>query len=1020
MIVPFIVSGKRLLLISIFFFAYSSFLLYAQPFEQSRKIDGLRNKDIQYIALHQCTVITEPGKILQNATIIIHNRKIESIGIGIPIPSGATIKNMKGAWIYPGFIESYSNAGMNAAPSKRNNEDEDELEKPGALNRGAFYWNEAIKPEFRAASFVGIDDKTATEMHKNGFTMAHVNSMDGIMRGSSAIVLAKSGAASDITVKSDISQWLSFRKGNSRNAYPSSLMGSIALIRQAFYDAQWYGQTKKQGIEINLTLESLANVLSKKTPIVFEAGNEHGMLRASKIANEFGLQCIYYGSGKEYRRLSSIQSVKPTIILPINFPAVPDVSTLQNAAAVSLSDLKAWDAAPANPGLLDSVSIPFCLTANGLKDKSAFLKNIRKAIKYGLKSESALAALTTVPAKLWGIQDIAGTISPGKLANLIIADDNIFEKGTIRSVYTAGEEDIISPFIENDIRGYWRLIAESMPVIKCTINGKAESPECSANKDSLKISVKFSNSGKNVQFSFNGDSLHIPGLIRFSGIMDSLNARGTALLPTGREIGWTAVRDSSFIEKKSEEKDNTLVKPSFAIMSPDEPFGFLVKPQQKTVLFRNATIWTAAKDGILKNSDILISEGKIINIGKDLPQKADTIIDATDKHISPGIIDEHSHIAIESGVNEGTHAITAEVHIGDVLQPDDINIYRQLAGGVTASHLLHGSANPIGGQLQLIKLRWGEDADNLKMNFPGTIKFALGENVKQANWGDKFSSRYPQTRMGVEEIMRDGFRAALEYEKAWSDFNANPGIKVAPRKDIQLDILLEIIRSKRFIHCHSYVQSEILMLIRLAEEFKFKINTFTHILEGYKVAKEMSEHGVGGSSFADWWAYKFEVFDAIPQNSGIMHEQGITVAINSDDAEMARRLNQEAGKSVKYGNVPEEEAIKFVTINPAKLLKVDNSIGSLEIGKDADLVVWSANPLSNFSKPEQTYIDGKCYFDRKTDELLRKRDAAMRASLEQKAIEFANNGETTRIKTGSKKHLYDCEDIFDEVAGSEE
>jgi len=427
----------------------------------------------------------------------------------------------------------------------------------------------------------------------------------------------------------------------------------------------------------------------------------------------------------------------------------------------------------------------------------------------------------------------------------------------------------------------------------------------------------------------------------------------------------------------------------------------------------------------LPNTDVLIRDGKIAAIGKRLSLPADTVIDATGKHLTPGIIDEHSHIAIEGGVNEGTHAVTAEVRIGDVIDPDDINIYRQLAGGVTAAHLLHGSANPIGGQCQLIKLRWGADAEQMKFeDGPATIKFALGENVKQSNWGDRYTRRYPQTRLGVEEIMRDAFQAALEYEAAWNRWKALPPRErertIPPRRDYQLEALVEVLRGKRLIHCHSYVQSEILMLMRLTEEFGFRVNVFTHVLEGYKVASEIARHGAGASTFSDWWAYKFEVYDAVPQNAGIMHEQGVLVAINSDDAEMGRRLNQEAGKSVKYGGVPEEEALKFVTLNPARMLRVDHRVGSIQVGKDADIVLWSDTPLSSYAVVEQTYVDGRLYFDRQLNERLHQRDVQLRAALEQRALQALRQGQKTAPPTPQRRRLYHCEDLDDEVRGYEE
>jgi imidazolonepropionase-like amidohydrolase len=424
-------------------------------------------------------------------------------------------------------------------------------------------------------------------------------------------------------------------------------------------------------------------------------------------------------------------------------------------------------------------------------------------------------------------------------------------------------------------------------------------------------------------------------------------------------------------------------------------------------------VWTCGPQGVLEDADVAISGGKITAVGKGL--SGATVIDCTGKHITPGILDEHSHIAISRGVNEGTHALSCEVRIGDVLNPDDVNIYRQLAGGVTASHLLHGSANPIGGQLQLIRLRWGADAEGLKQaGAKPTVKFALGENVKQSNWGDNFTERYPQTRMGVEEIMRDAFASAREYEARRKKASVG-GTPV--RRDLQLDALVEIVNGERNIHCHSYKQSEILMLMRLTEEFGFHVGTFTHILEGYKVAREMKQHGVHASSFSDWWAYKFEVYDAIPQNPAIMHEQGVVVSINSDDAEMARRLNQEAGKSVAYGGVKEEDALKFVTINPCIQMETQKQMGTLEAGKDADVVVWSGNPLSNLTRCERTFVEGRQLFSLEQDKQLRERDARLRSLLEQEALHALDGGAAPGGGGGKGHREYHCDTMDDEMAG---
>ena len=408
----------------------------------------------------------------------------------------------------------------------------------------------------------------------------------------------------------------------------------------------------------------------------------------------------------------------------------------------------------------------------------------------------------------------------------------------------------------------------------------------------------------------------------------------------------------------------------------------------------------------------MIEGGKILQIGKNLSVSTGKTIDATGKHLTAGIIDEHSHIAVARGVNEGSQASTAEVRIADVLNSEDVNIYRQLAGGVTSSHLLHGSANPIGGQTQLIKLRWGYEPEKLKFeNWDRFIKFALGENVKQSNWDvpDNMRIRFPQSRMGVEQVFEDHFTRAKEYATLRKSGKTY-------RKDLELECLADILEKKCFITCHSYVQSEITMLIRVAEKHGFKVNTFTHILEGYKVADKMQKHGVAAAGFADWWNYKYEVYEAIPQNMAMMNQQGVLISINSDDAEMARRLNQEAAKSMMYAGLKDEaEVFKFVSLNPAKTLHVDNRVGSIKVGKDADIVLWSDNPLSIYAKAEQTYVDGIKFFDREDDKKMQETIRKERARIVNKMIVAKKSGAATQPAMGRVMHEYHCDDEADEM-----
>jgi imidazolonepropionase-like amidohydrolase len=405
------------------------------------------------------------------------------------------------------------------------------------------------------------------------------------------------------------------------------------------------------------------------------------------------------------------------------------------------------------------------------------------------------------------------------------------------------------------------------------------------------------------------------------------------------------------------------------------------------VLVRNATIWTSGPSGRLEGADLLARGGRIVAVGVGLSAPAGAVVvDGTGLHVTPGLIDAHSHTAVDGSVNEGTHSSTAEVRIADVLEPDDVNLYRQLAGGLTVANVLHGSANAIGGQNAVIKLRWGATASGLLFaGAPPGIKFALGENPKQSNWNVS-EKRYPQTRMGVQELVRARFRAARDYRREHDEHrSAGRPNRVPPRTDFELEALLEILDGERLVHSHSYRADEILMLVRLAEELGFRVATFQHALESYKVAAEVARHGAGASMFSDWWAYKYEVVDAIPWAGAIDWQKGVLVSYNSDSSELARRMNLEAAKAVRYGGVPEEEALRFVTINPARQLRVDARVGSLEPGKDADFAIWSGHPLDTTSLCLETWIDGRKYFDRAADLALRPSLEAERAALIAKA-----------------------------------
>jgi len=412
-------------------------------------------------------------------------------------------------------------------------------------------------------------------------------------------------------------------------------------------------------------------------------------------------------------------------------------------------------------------------------------------------------------------------------------------------------------------------------------------------------------------------------------------------------------------------------------------------PEPTEVLIRNATVLTITH-GTLANTDVLIRRGKIAAIGKDLKAAADAkVIDASGKYLMPGIIDCHSHSMLDA-INEGTISVSSMARTRDVLNPTDVDLYRELAGGVTSLNLLHGSANSIGGQNTTVKIKYGRPVE--EFIFPGAppgIKFALGENPKQSSFTPQpgRQRRYPATRMGVEETIRDAFVRARDYKKSWDEYRAAvaKGDKnaIAPRRDLQLEPLVEVLEGKRLVHSHCYRADEILMLINIANEFGFKVRTFQHVLEGYKVAKEIAEHGAGASTFADFWGYKIEAYDAIGYNTAIMVRHGVNTSVNSDSNERARRLNIEAAKAMRYGDLTEEEALKLITINPAWQLGIQDRVGSIEVGKDADLAIWTGHPLSVYARVETTLIDGQIFFDRQQDLARRLELDKERATLEQ-------------------------------------
>jgi imidazolonepropionase-like amidohydrolase len=962
----------------------ASVLCAAPPAGFSREIlpPGFRPRPLGVHALVGGKVVIRPGQSLDGATIVIRDGYIEAVGNPVTPPADARIWDMKGLTIYAGFLEPYLPLGATNPPISTSDSEPVTSatfasgganffgvpgQKTDQGQRGPGYGVGKVVPETRMARSYSPDKKIIASLRELGFTAAVIAPTRGIVRGTSALVALAEADPNELVVKPDVFQHIAFETDNDDDApraYPVSLMGAIAVVRQSFFDAQHYvldqadWQKHPQGRrrpEFDPSLEALAPAAEGKRRVLFEPGSALMVDRAARVARELKLEFAIVSCGQEWRRPDLAKDTGATFIVPLNFPKLPKWPSEEDWEQATLDQLRAWDWAAENPALLRQQNLEVALTTYGLKERKEFRRNLRLALDRGLTEADALAALTTVPAKLCGVEKQLGTIEPGKIANLTVVDGKGYfdPEARVREVWVDGRNFHVQP---------------------------AKEPEKEAKKDNDKES-------------------------------------------------------KTKAEKERKEAELRELQKKRVARSPLEGRGPITNPPA-VVLF--GTVWTCGSEGLLTNAGIVIARGKIQKVGQNIAfQWPGPLLtpNLNDVHITPGLIDCHSHSAILGAVNESAVPSSAMCRIGDVVNSETKNLREQLAGGLTVANLLHGSANPIGGQNQVIKLRDGASPEGLKFEgaLPG-IKFALGENVKQSNWGEKFVTRYPQTRMGVPPFYVNRFTAARQYVKEWEEYKngsasvpraasdvpsetsstlnqpseakkdgaarksdessaktpkSATGTVALPHRNLELEAIGEIIQGRRLIHCHSYRQDEILAFLRTMESFGVKVATLQHVLEGYKVADEIAAHGAGASTFADWWAYKFEVYDAIPFNGSLMRERGVLVSFNSDSSDLARRLNTEAAKAVKYGGTPEIEALKFVTINPAKQLRIDDRVGSLEPGKDADFVVWSGNPLDSRSVVLQTWIDGKKYFDR--DEAV-KRAAALkqeRADLIAKAKKIA-------------------------------
>jgi imidazolonepropionase-like amidohydrolase len=975
---------------------------------QGPPVNGPRAVDPGWFALQNARVVLKPGTVLEAASILVRNGLILDVLVGAA-PVGAFVIDCTGMTIYAGFVEPFCPTDVPALD-------------PATSDK---HWSPMVQPQRSALDGAMVPPADRTALRNLGFTAAAIAASGGILKGTASLV--------QLDEPSDSAPTRIIRKGTYQLAslqtrsdgYPDSEMGAIALLRQTLLDGLWYERCQlavaaNPALAITAPQPSaalMAMVSQRQLPLWFDVQDELQALRALRIAAEFERTAVIVGSGMEFRRLAALAKEKTPIVVPLFVPEPPDVSTAAAIERVSLRQLQSWEQACSNSKrLLDAGVLIAWTTARPLVRKD-FGKRVREAMACGLTADQVLAALTTAPAQLLGVQDMLGTIEKGKLANLTVMTGELFaEKTEVRDVYVGGIRHKVSDKKDAGLDGTWSwtdgwpgqasITAPVLTILGNKITTKVGEEECKSSGVVREPTT--------VECRLEGKALGVDQVYWLRAYREGDALAGTCIAPDGRSFALRAIRLPPPPAKPDEPTPKDATKPPSQdpLPTPLGGYGTLSYPAAMEFVIQGATLWTSDDRGIISNGAVHVRDGRILFAGasKDLPKVSPNVlvIDATGKHVTPGIIDCHSHTGISRGVNESGQAVTAEVRVQDVIDPDDVNWYRQLAGGVTLVNQLHGSANAIGGQSSVVKVRYGvAHPDEMRMqDAPQGIKWALGENPRRANNNGQ-NQRYPNTRMGVAALLRDRLAAATTYREehaAYERLKSSARTALLPlRTDLELQALTEVLADTRRIHCHSYRQDEIFMLCALAKEYGFKIGTFQHVLEGYKVADAIAASALGASAFSDWWGYKPEAYDAIPENGAIMHEAGVVVSFNSDSNEHARRLNTEAGKAVKYGKVAPAEALCFVTRNPALQLGIFSRTGSLTSGKDADLALWSDDPLSYAARCEATWVDGRLLFSLAADAAARAGIASERQRLIGKALALGK-GHTAR--EGDKKDAY--------------
>ncbi len=969
----------------------------AQQATRTEPVTGIRDNGTGFHALVGARVVTAPGQVLDGATIVIRNGLIQRVGRNMQPPAGARVWDLDGLTIYPGFIDAHADLGMDAVPE--------------GGDVGPTHWNPQVRAWFSTTMNLQDDADRRAALRSQGFGTALVVPKQGIFRGTASVVNLGDTGVRDRVLRPDLAQAMGFQRSfQLGGAYPNSPMGTIALMKQTFMDADWYvrawGAYEASGRaflppETSAALAALEDAVRGDQPIVFETGSEEEYLRAHKLAAEYGVDAWYRGSGQEYRILDVLRGRTDPLIIPLSFPDAPNVNDPESALNASLADLRDWYLAPTSPAQLAGAGVRFAITSDGLSSLNEFLPNLRIAVARGLSTVDALAALTTTPAEWLGLGNTHGTIQEGKVANLVVSEGDLFtEEATVRDVWVHGQAYGVTRSPQIDPRGTWRIASddewgfEAALRLEGPLNRLRGSIDI-AGPDGASINLAsaevVAETGR-VEVRFDGEDLGYEGVALLAGSVRGEEFYGWTSLPNGANPSFRGSRTEVYEGATRGTVAMNVPEIDLPFIRPMMEFGRSAIPEQPAaVVVRNATVWSQGPLGQMENADLLVQAGKVVAVGPDLDAPRGAMeIDATGKHVTPGLIDPHIHAGV-SAVNESGFAIVPEVRMGDVVTHNNIWMYRQLAGGLTTAHIKHGSANPIGGENVFVKLRWGSLPEDLKLEgAPRTVKFALGENPKRRE------GRYPDTRMGTQEIIRDHFLAARDYEREWQRWEAS-GEGIPPRRDLRMEAILDILNQELLISSHGYRADEFLALVRLAEEFGFRVQTLQHGIEAYKIAPELAASGVAAVVWSDWGGFKMEAYDASVYNARILIEAGVVTSLHSDNNEISSRMNWEAGKLLRTG-LTHEQALSTVTNQAAKAVAIDARVGSLEVDKDADFVIWSGNPLSQFTRAEQTWVDGRRYFSLEEDAAMREQIDRERTQLIQAILSISGNGDMRDLR----------------------